>query len=470
MSHSVAESLSSGTVTTNVDKPLWMREKRTRRIKKSKADRTQDERLQWEVPRKTCEEIAPSLLRMKDRRKEEQQKVLAIMKRILKRCGTQKVSKHLQCIVDFDKSESVVPHGQSSKQLYSDIFQARDFDLYGRPIKKKQLSAGEIEAMQRLAQEAGLEFTRQQTKVEDAVYVPNIFDDITSGLTNPVLTTQKWKVGYEPRYNPPVGMAPNPGKLFRSQGNEAYFAYDGEWKDGKMHGYGRYLYDDGFDCRGQFENNWQHGEARADYPTGDSYEGQWMRGKYHGMGAFRTFSGSEYKGEHAYGRRSGFGRVEYPSGLVYEGEWKDGKMHGKGVMTSRQSKFTYEGDFERGSIRGSGVLITPSGERVVRVWGAGRHHSGGDITLPAAVRIFVREKEELEAKYRDEQDRMHAGLRGMQMADYVHTVRTRLHNNRTIEKKRKTEERKAAALEQAAKLREARLRALAGEDSDNEDD
>lgn len=31
---------------------------------------------------------------------------------------------------------------------------------------------------------AGLEFSRQQTKEEDAVYVHNIFDDITTGLTN----------------------------------------------------------------------------------------------------------------------------------------------------------------------------------------------------------------------------------------------------------------------------------------------
>lgn len=447
-----------------------MREKRVRRIKKTKADRTQDERLQWEIPRKTCEEIAPALLRMKAHKKAEQTRILTLLKRILKRCGTQKVSKHMQCIVDFDKSESVIPHGQTSKKLYTAIFQARDFDLYGRSIPKKTLTFLEIEAMGRLAADAGLEFTRQQDKVEDAVYVPDIFDDITSGLTNPILTTATWKVGYEPKYNPPVGMAPNPGKLFCSQGNEAYFAYDGEWKNGMMHGFGRYLYDDGGDCVGAFERNWQHGEAKASYPPGDAYEGNWERGKYHGRGVFSTFSGAVYTGGHSYGRRDGFGKVEYPSGLVYEGQWKDGKPHGKGVMTSKQSMFSYDGEFEKGSIRGSGVLITPTCERIVRVWGSAAYHTGADITLPTAVRIFVREKEELEQKFRNEQDRMYAGIRGMQMADYVHSVRTNLHNQRTIEKKRAQEGRKKAALEQAAKLREARLKALAGDESDDEDD
>lgn len=443
-----------------------MRGKKTRRIKKTKTDRSNDERLYYEVPRKTCEEIVPALLRMKSRTKQEQTNLLAIMKRILKRARIPKVSKQLQCIVDFDKSESIIPHGQSSKKLYTEIFTARDFDLYGRPIPKKQLSASEIENMARVAEEQGLEFTRVQEKVEDAIKVPNIFDDITADLTNPILTTPKWKVGYEVPYNAPVGMARDPSNLYKSQGNEMFFAYDGEWQDGHMHGFGRYLFEDGGDCIGQFKNNWQDGESKTVYPTGETYEGFWKRGKYHGEGMFTTKSGSVYKGSHVHGRRSGYGRLEYPCGLVYEGEWKDGKPHGRGTMVSKSSKFSYEGDFEKGSIRGTGVLVTPTGERVVRLWKEAGH--GGELMLPGAVRIYVKEKDELELKYRAEQDRMHASLRGLQMTDYVNTVRTRLHNERTIEKKRRGEERKQAALEQAAKLREARLKALAGDDSDDD--
>jgi len=473
MSRSVASASTlitrdDGTVTTNADKPLWMRDKKKRRVKRTKTDKSNDDKLYFEVPRKTCEEMVPALLRMKSLPAKDQSHMLDIYKRIMKRARTKKVSKQLQCIVDFDKSESVIPHGVTSKKLYNEIFTQRDFDLYGRPIPKKQLSFVEIEAMARVAEDQGIEFTRVQEKVEDVIKVPNIFDDITADLTNPILTTAKWKVGYEVPYNAPVGMARDPANLFRSQGNEQFFAYDGEWTDGHMQGYGRYKYEDGGECEGKFYKNWQHGEAKATYPLGDSYDGEWIRGKYHGEGTFRTKAGSVYTGSHCYGRRSGYGRIEYPCGLVYEGEWKDGKPHGRGTMTSGSSKFSYEGEFEKGNIRGTGVLVTPEGERVVRLWKESGH--GGELTLPGAVRIYVKEKQSLEQEYRARQDQMYARTRGMQMQDYVNKVRAQLHNERTIEKKRRQEERRKAALEQAAKLREARLRALAGDDDDEEDD
>ena len=452
-------------MTTNVDKPLWMREKKLRRVKKTKADRSKDDALFFELPRKTCEEMVPALLRLKSRDRAEQSRVLDIMKRLMKRAQITKITKKLQCIVDFDKSESVVPHGQSSKKLYNSIFTARDFDLYGRIIPKKQLSQLEIDAMARLAEEKGLEFTRQQEKVADAVKIPNIFDDITADLTNPILTTAKWKVGYEVPYNAPVGFARDPSNLFRSHGNEAYFAYDGEWSDGYMEGFGRYLYEDGGDCVGRFEKNWQNGECKATYPNGVEYDGMWQRGRYHGEGTFTTRFKSVYRGSHLFGRRSGYGRIEYPCGLVYEGEWKDGRPHGRGTMASRSSKFSYEGEFEKGGIRGTGVLVTPSGERLVRLWKEGGH--GRELTLPGAVRIYYQEKEDFARNIRADQDRMYAAIRGMQMNDFVQTVRTRLHNSRTIEKKRRKEEAKAAAIEQAAKLREARLKALLGEDDED---
>ena len=43
----------------------------------------------------------------------------------------------------------------------------------------------------------------------------------------------------------------------------------------------------------------------------------------------------------------------------------------------------------------------------------------------------------METSVREENDRLFGGLRGMQMQDYVTTVRTNLHNERTAEKKRK---------------------------------
>ena len=455
-------------MTTNAEKPLWMRQKKKRKEKRTKVDKSNDDVMYFEVPRKTCEEMVPALLRMKTMPAQDQSRLLNIYKRIMKRGRVNKVTKQLQCIVDFDKSESVIPHGQTSKKIYTEIFTQRDFDLYGRLVPKKQLSFLEIESMARVAEAQGLEFTRVQQKVEDTIKVPNIFDDITADLTAPILTTGKWKVGYEEPYNAPVGFKKDPANMFRSHGNEMYFAYDGEWADGHMEGFGRYLYEDGGDCVGQFSRNWQQGEAKATYPSGHTYDGLWRRGRYHGKGTFQTAYGSVYTGDFVQSRRSGYGRIEYPCGLVYEGEWKDGKPHGRGTMVSKSSKFSYEGEFEKGNIRGMGVLMTPDGERVVRLWEeSGR---GGELTLPGAVRIYVNEKAALTQEFRARQDKMYAAVRGMQLRDYVNAVRARVHNERTAAKKQKQEDARREAQERAQKLREARLRALAGDDSDEEDD
>lgn len=137
-------------------------------------------------------------------------------------------------------------------------------------------------------------------------------------------------------------------------------------------------------------------------------------------------------------------------------------------MVSKSSKFSYDGEFEKGNIRGMGVLMTPDGERVVRLWEeSGR---GGELTLPGAVRIYVNEKAALTQEFRARQDKMYAAVRGMQLRDYVNAVRARVHNERTAAKKQKQEDARREAQERAQKLREARLRALAGDDSDEEDD
>ena len=87
------------------------------------------------------------------------------------------------------------------------------------------------------------------------------------------------------------------------------------------------------------------------------------------------------------------------------------------------------------------------------------------------MRIYLQEKDDLEAAYIEDDAKLNGQLRGMQMQDYVNAVRTNLHNERTQEKKRKYIEAQQKMKEHQDKLREARIRALAGEqDSDEEDE
>ena len=65
---------------------------------------------------------------------------------------------------------------------------------------------------------------------------------------------------------------------------------------------------------------------------------------------------------------------------------------------------------------------------------------------------------------------MYGNLRGMQLKDYVTSVRTRFHTERMEEKKKKFTEHAEKLKEEAKKLKEARLKALAGEESDSDED
>eukprot|EP00826_Nyctotherus_ovalis_P015808 TRINITY_DN14527_c0_g1_i12.p1 TRINITY_DN14527_c0_g1~~TRINITY_DN14527_c0_g1_i12.p1 ORF type:complete len:260 (+),score=64.85 TRINITY_DN14527_c0_g1_i12:1185-1964(+) len=80
----------------------------------------------------------------------------------------------------------------------------------------------------------------------------------------------------------------NEGKMRLSSGDE----YEGERKDGKMHGKGVYR-----------------------FANGDRYEGEYVEGAIHGKGAtcFKTV-----------------GTYFYADGSKYEGEWKEGAKNGKG--------------------------------------------------------------------------------------------------------------------------------------------
>jgi hypothetical protein len=428
-----------------------------------------DEELFYELPRKDCEQICPAMLRMKYESKKEQGRRLHHLRRIIKRAEYKDVHKHIQHIIDFDRSESIIPHGVVSNKLYTNIWDSRAFNLYGKQIEKRAFSEKDMRSLKEISGDLGIEFKQSAKEAADAVHVPDIFENITDTLTIPPLRTEKHTIGFADINNAPVGLASGPKVLpIRSEGNENFFSYDGQWTKGKMHGHGKYLYDDGYTTVGDFLYNWPDGEARSEYPKGDVYTGGWKRGRFSGRGKMQGASGAVYEGGWHMGRRHGHGRIDYPCGLYYEGDWKDGNPHGIGKMGSESSKFHFEGDFEKGSIKGTGTLITPQGERIARLWTS---TTGEGLSLPACVRIYLEEKDDLEAAMINDDAELNGQLRGMQLQEYVTAVRTNLHNERTSAKKAKYVEAQKKLKEHQEKLREARIRALAGDpDSDEEEE
>lgn len=371
-----------------------------------------DEFAFFKLPRKSCKEIAPELLRLQTLKKKAiQQHRLRTLKRMLQRAQIDGAVEHMQRIIEFDKSDSIVPHGEVSKRMYNQICQRRPFDLYGQRIYTKMTRQEEHE-LKLKAKALGVEYEGKEPDYEQLnVKVPNIFEDITADIRLPVITTDKYKIGFVENYNPPgvsiltltlhtiilfssqnakmfyaVGFASNPAQQYKSYGHEVYFAYDGLWERGKMHGPGLYQYADGGNFEGYYENNRQHGRGVAKYKTIDAeYNGPWEHGWFCGEKAKQRFrDSSSYEGEFRNGRRQGVGKLKFASGLLYEGEFLNGVPHGRGVMKSKLTGYSYEGSFELGSIEGSGVLILPPPEctRVVQYF----PHTKRPKTLPEIVR------------------------------------------------------------------------------------
>ena len=352
-----------------------------------------DERLSEELalyfsrPRFSCKEISPELLRVNEiPNKREQKQKLHILRKMLARSRASDIDDKMMRLIEFDKSESIIPHGKVSKRIYDTIRNLRKFDLYGKQQEK---------AISNQQEEATLKMTAKQfgTAVSEdieALKPLNIFDGITSDLKVPSITTALHRIGHEVVYHPPVGFASNPTQPLRSYGHEKFFAYDGDWEKGKMSGLGTYQYLDGFTYKGAFKNNRPNGRGRAKHSTGSEYDGEWDRGKFGGQGTMRLRGGSVYTGHFKNGRREGTGKLEYPSGLVYEGEFHDGKPHGRGKVTSKLTGYSYEGEFKNGSIQGSGALETPApkSERIVEFW---RETEEVNKTLPSLTRYcFLR--------------------------------------------------------------------------------
>ena len=339
----------------------------------------------FELPRHSSYEMIPHLLRLKKKMKRfERHRTYRIYLRQLQRARIPDAAGAMRHVIDLDKSDNIVPHGEVSKRIYEEIRGARDFDLYGRPIERKRLTEEEERSMHDIASRLGLSYETKAPPIEEYVKVPDIFENVTNDLKKPSIGTNIDKIGFEPQYLPPVGFSRNPTQPLRSYGNDMFFAYDGEWSEGKMSGFGLYQYQDGGNYKGYYKTNRPHGPGKATYPNNCSYEGSWDKGRYGGgEGKQMLREWSIYEGFMNSGRREGTGKLTYLCGMIYEGEFLDGKPHGRGKMTSSLTKWGYEGTFSAGSIEGSGTLITPNNERVVQYWPAS---TGEGVLLPTVVR------------------------------------------------------------------------------------
>ena len=110
------------------------------------------------------------------------------------------------------------------------------------------------------------------------------------------------------------------------------WVYQGQWQNDMRDGQGKSrstdaLYTGGF-CQGKMAGN---GLMLYSHKDGRRYDGQYKDGRKHGDGTYVWANGNVYVGRWFEGKMHGQGTLTFPDGASYEGEWKDGAQCGQGV-------------------------------------------------------------------------------------------------------------------------------------------
>ena len=154
--------------------------------------------------------------------------------------------------------------------------------------------------------------------------------------------------------------------------------YDGDWFDGKRHGFGTIYYNS--DKSVYYEGHWEHnqrcGQGKVVYPSGNTYSGSWKRNKKNGKGEMLWKNANEkYCGDWVNDKQQGFGEhvwLDENEGRfdkgdtarqrcnLYKGQWLDGKRNGIGTFFYANGS-QYHGTWQNNIKQGFGVLTYPDG-------------------------------------------------------------------------------------------------------------
>ena len=77
--------------------------------------------------------------------------------------------------------------------------------------------------------------------------------------------------------------------------------YEGEFKDGKIKGKGRFIWEDGKIYEGEYNNFMKNGNGKFIWNENKYYDGQWVNNKQHGKGVI-YYDGKEIEGMFRYGK------------------------------------------------------------------------------------------------------------------------------------------------------------------------
>ena len=123
-------------------------------------------------------------------------------------------------------------------------------------------------------------------------------------------------------------------------------AYQGNFKDGQIHGQGILYFSNGDKYIGEWENRYREGKGKLTFHNGDIYQGNFVRNEFNGHGVIEFANGDEFDGNFLDGQFQGKGTMVYANEDKYIGEWKNNLRHGVGKLILSNGDIQ-EGNWEK---------------------------------------------------------------------------------------------------------------------------
>ncbi len=148
--------------------------------------------------------------------------------------------------------------------------------------------------------------------------------------------------------------------------------YEGEFANGKFHGFGIYQFKASKENRGdRYVGNFRDGQMTSNgtyyFANGEKYIGNFEDGQRSGYGTQYLKNGDRFSGEWKYDQFHGYGKLTFPFGEVYEGHFAHGMRNGEGVIRfSDGSHFT--GNFIADQRYGQGIEVRGDGTQFEGYW------------------------------------------------------------------------------------------------------
>lgn len=185
--------------------------------------------------------------------------------------------------------------------------------------------------------------------------------------------------------------------VIRGDGEETSksLVYAGDFKDDKFDGKGKLFNQNGdLEYDGEWEDGWKSGEGTEYHPNGSvKFVGTWKRGKYNSKGVYTYENGDVLTGEWRDGLLEGYAELKKRNGCVYTRFYKHDEVLMEKLISgtpppdpgaSRTLRFengVYEGELDfSGKMHGKGVFTYSNGDRYEGGFKEGVKHGRGIFT------------------------------------------------------------------------------------------